>query len=174
MEWHLPTNDRDVRAADGGVIVVACERLHGGLHTSQPKADRERGRPDVEICLNDKEKDGFSLRVKPPDRTDYFHAVPDEDVRKLLQSISSSSIWPIPACRTIYSWPINENDLDIGKPQVLSIKLVPQILWDIDYVVLVLRIPKNSLHPEVVRVIFLFLGALLTFFGALILKFLFR
>jgi hypothetical protein len=91
--------------------------------------------------------------------------VPDDDVKELLKLIDGSSIWPVPLCRTVYSWPINKDGLEIGKDQVVKIELAPQVLWDIDYVVLVLRKPKKELHPEVVKIIYLILGAALTASG---------
>jgi len=179
-EWLLPANQANVKAAEGGVLIVACERLYGGLHTSKAleqlngnakPASRE---PDFKIFFNDSEKDGFALLDKPPGYTDYFHRVPDDDVKELLKLIDASAIWPVPLCRTIYSWPINKDALEIGKDQVVKIELAPQVLWDIDYVVLVLRKPKKELHPEVVKIIYLILGALLAAYGAFAAKILTR
>ncbi len=170
-EWLLPANQANVKAAEGGVLIVACERLYGGLHTSKAieqfngKAKPASREPDFKIFFNDSEKDGFALLDKPPGYTDYFHRVPDGDVKELLKLIDASAIWPVPLCRTIYSWPINKDALEIGKDQVVKIELAPQVLWDIDYVVLVLRKPKPQLHPEVVKIMYLILGALL---GALL------
>ncbi len=171
-EWLLPVDQATVKAAEGGVLIVACERLHGGLHRNQvnPALDET----DFKIFFNNSEKDGSRLLVKPPGYTDYFHRVPDDDVKELLKLIDASSIWPVPLCRTIYSWPINKDGLEIGKHQVVKIELAPQVLWDIDYVVLVLRKPKKELHPEVVKIIYLILGAAFTTSGVLLQHFLSR
>jgi hypothetical protein len=149
--------------AEGGVLIVACERLHGGLHTrhANPAPDET----DFKIFFNSSEKDGSLLLVKPPGYTDYFHRVPDDDVKELLKLIDGSSIWPVPRCRTVYSWPINKDGLEIGKDQVVKIDLAPQVLWNIDYVVVVLRKPQKEPHPEVVKIIYLILGAALTASG---------
>ena len=171
-EWLLPVDQATVKAAEGGVLIVACERLHGGLHRSQPNPAPDE--TDFKIFFNNSEKDGSQLQVMPPGYTDYFHRVPDDDVKELLKLLDASSIWPVPLCRTIYSWPINKDGLEIGKDQVVKIELASQVLWDIDYVVLVLRKPKKELNPEVLKIIYLILGALLAAYGALLQKFLLR
>jgi hypothetical protein len=171
-EWFLPVDQATVKAAEGGILIVACERLHGGLHRRQ--ANTAPDETDFKIFFNNSQKDGSLLLVKPPGYTDYFHRVPDDDVKELLKLIDASSIWPVPLCRTIYSWSINKDGLEIGKHQVVRIELAQQVLWDIDYVVLVLRKPKKELHPEVVKIIYLILGAVLTASGALLQRFLLR
>jgi len=171
-EWLLPVDQATVKAAEGGVLIVACERLHGGLHRRQPNPAPDE--TDFKIFFNNSEKDGCQLQVIPPGYTDYFHRVPDDNVKELLKLIGASSIWPVPLCRTIYSWPINKDGLEIGKDQVVKIELASQVLWDIDYVVLVLRKPKKELSPEVLKIIYLILGALLAAYGALLQKFLLR
>lgn len=174
-EWLLPVDQATIKAAEGGVLIVACERLHGGLHRrdANPAPDDETN--SSKIFFNNSEKDGFRLLVKPPGHTDYFHRVPDDDVRELLKLIDdASSIWPVPWCRTIYSWPINKDNLEISKPQVVRIELAPEVVWDIDFVVLVLRKPKKKLHPEVVQIIYLILGAALTASGVLLQHFLLK
>jgi hypothetical protein len=168
-EWLLPVDQANVKAAEGGVLIVACERLHGGLHRlHRRELNPAHDETDFRVFFNNTYKDGSLLQVKPPGHTDYFHRVPDDDVKELLKLIDASAIWPVPLCRTIYSWPINNDALEIGKDQVVKIELASQVLWDIDYVVLVLRKPKKELHPEVVKIIYLILGAALTAAGALL------
>ncbi len=93
-EWLLPVDQATVKAAEGGVLIVACVRLHGGLHRRQANAAPDE--TDFKIFFNSSEKDGSLLQVKPPGYTDYFHRVPDDDVKELLKLIDASSIWPVP------------------------------------------------------------------------------
>src|SRR5713226_4714990 len=69
-EWLLAMDQANVKAAEGGVLIVACERLYGGLHRRE--ANPAHDQTDFRVFFNNTDKDGSLLQVKPPGYTDYF------------------------------------------------------------------------------------------------------
>lgn len=122
--WRIHVDTSSLRRFSQGFLVVACVRHFGGLHSY--KRDSR-----VDIFLNERQIDGFALRIKPPDHSDYFHRVPVPD--------SLPSLTPISACRTIYAWSLPKGILGRTEKQTIKIRIDRGVRWDIDYVCLLLQ-----------------------------------
>lgn len=148
-EWKIPL-DADVAAdVDHGYLVIAAERTHSGLH-SFTKGHR------IRVLFNNNQKDILFLLDKPKGHTTYFHR-PNKE--------REFSEWPIAGCGTVYSWPIERNELYTGMEQHVKIEMTDEVLWDIDYVGLVLVKKQKRFSPWVVA---LLVGIVAATFGALV------
>lgn len=144
-QWEFHIDSSSVRDAQGGYLVVACERVHGGLHTKEyEKAAR--------ILFNRRQKDYIRLKAVADQHTDYFHRPVGPDLPK---------VWPISFCATVYAWPLSKEDFVSGQSQTVGITLDSHVLWDIDYVGVVINRSRRKLREGVKEVIFLIIGAIL-------------
>jgi hypothetical protein len=143
--WEFHIDSSSFSDAQSGYLVVACERVHGGLHT------KEYGKA-AQILFNQRQKDYIRLKAVADQHIDYFHRPIVPDLPKL---------WPISFCATVYAWPLNKEDFVPGQSQTVAINLDSRVLWDIDYVGVVINRSKRKLREGVKEVIFLILGAIL-------------
>ncbi|MDD5131307.1 MAG: toll/interleukin-1 receptor domain-containing protein [bacterium] len=125
--WSIPLDADTLRFFDSGYLVVACLRRFGGLHS---KTYDSR----VEISVNHKVVDGFGLRVKPPEHSDYFHRVP--------LPVDFPEISQISKCQTVNAWPILKDKLENTLEQKVSITIGNYVRWDIDYIGLVFKLSR--------------------------------
>ncbi len=127
--WNIPLDARALRHFDSGYLVVACLRYFGGLHSWIYDSK-------VKISMNHKMVDGFGLRVKPLNHSDYFHRIPSPNL---------PDISPISYCQTIYAWPLLKDKLENTLEQLVSIEIGNNVRWDIDYIGLVFKV-SNTRH----------------------------
>lgn len=116
--WQIDTNCDSLKKFQRGYVVIGCIRRFGGLHSSRFGAQ-------VDIILNGRPIDNFSLMIIPDGHTDYFHRVPPPNL---------PDIKPISACETLYTWSIQKSDLNEKNHQIVTVVIEREISWDIDYV----------------------------------------
>ncbi|WP_319587870.1 ATP-binding protein [uncultured Desulfobulbus sp.] len=119
--WSIQIDSEYLDNYQKGYLVIGCLRFFGGLHSAHYGAK-------VEVLVNDKYIDGFSLMVKPPEHTDYFHRIPHANL---------PDIWPLTACRTLYTWPLHKNSLNLNGLQNITVTIDKEVSWDIDYVAII-------------------------------------
>jgi hypothetical protein len=117
--WNVHLDPRTVRQFSQGFLVVGCIRFLGGLHT-------ERYDSRTDVYLNGRRVDGFALRVRPDEHSDYFHRLPIPDHIR--------GIHPFSLCQTAYSWSILGESLDRSGTQEIDLRIDQGVRWDIDYV----------------------------------------
>jgi hypothetical protein len=111
--WDIHVDAGLIHHFRRGLLVVACLRYFGGLHSY-----RRDSRTD--IFVNGQQIDGFALRVRPTDHSDYFHRIP---------VLELPSIWPLSGCQTIYTWPLRkENPASAGRQRV-TIRIDKDVRW---------------------------------------------
>ena len=147
--WEMLVEPSLIEQCCGGYLVVACERTHGGLHTSRKGAL-------VRVMLNGNNRDSIGLMDKPAGHTDYFHRLP--------QPPQIPNVWPIEACATVYSWPVDKRHLKASGQQTVRVELEKDIAWDIDYVSIVMIKKSHRMREACKQVGYLILGA---FFGGI-------
>ena len=125
--WSILLKARTLRYFDSGFLVVACLRYFGGLHSGTYNSR-------VKILMNHKVVDGFGLREKPPNHSDYFHRVPSPNLPDIL---------PISHCQTIYAWPLLKDKLANTLEQLVSITIGNYVRWDIDYIGFVFKVSST-------------------------------
>ena len=116
--WTLALDAPTVQHFRSGFLVLGCLRYFGGLHTSRYDAR-------ADIFVNDRQLDGFGLRIQPADHSDYFHRIPVP---------SLPEISPLSSCQTIYAWPLQADQLSPNGDQRVSVRIDHDVTWDIDYV----------------------------------------
>ena len=116
--WSVFIDSFAASHSDGGYLIVGCRRYFGGLHS-------RRSGSRADIWFNDRQLDGFGLFVRADQHSDYFHRVP-------AGAISLPA--PFKRCETLYTWPLRPEQLRVGDPQVVRIRLDADVRWDIDYV----------------------------------------
>lgn len=126
--WDLTVDASAVSRSQRAFLVLACLRYFGGLHSY-----REGARAD--IWLNDRQVDGFALKIIPPGHTDYFHRPPLPDV---------PCIADFRDCQTLYAWPVQKTSLHSDRPQTVRVRLQPDVHWDVDFVALLLQLGAAS------------------------------
>lgn len=151
-EWAFEVDPTVIKHAVSGLLVIACERAQGGLHTKRKSAE-------ARVDFNGESKDIIYLATQPQGHNDYFHfmMVPDQ-VR---------NIWPLSACNTVYSWPIHPNQLQKQEVQTLTLSIQDSVAWDIDYVVLILNVDglDKELRPWIKTLLWALVAA---FLGAVV------
>lgn len=131
--WHIALDPSLVNRTKSGYLVVACERVQGGLHTRRYGAL-------AKVTINGSCRDLIGLKSMPPGHVDYFHRV---------ETPPFTNVWPLSGCGTIYAWPIHRSHLRSSGRQIVGIEIDPQASWDIDYVVLLLTVSRSVGHiPE--------------------------
>lgn len=143
--WYISVERDAIQRMVSGSLIIACKRPQGGLHTS------ERGAL-ARIHLNGKQCDLVGLKSIPDGHTDYFHRVPVPQIPNRR---------PFNQCGTVYTWPVDRDQLKDGDPQVVRIELDREVCWDIDYVALVLSVESRRLRPGIKELLVLLLGAIL-------------
>ena len=126
--WGIPLRSVDVRRFTSGYLVVGCVRYFGGLHSRVFD-----GRVEVEI--NGQVIDGFGLRKRHPDHSDFFHRQPMPDLGLAA---------PLDTCQTLYAWPITRDHLVIDGAQHVTLRIDRDTRWDVDFVGIVHAVPERS------------------------------
>jgi hypothetical protein len=148
--WEMALDPELVARTRSGYLVIACERVFGGLHT------QERG-AIARVYLNDESRDVIGLKSVRPGHSDYFHRVAvTPEIR---------SIWPISTCQTVYWWPIHKHHLVSSGHQIVRVEIDGNVAWDIDYVTLVLEVTSRTFRLSGKELLYILIAALL---GALI------
>ena len=129
--WRVPMDARSVRYFDRGFLIIASVRYFGGLHSGTYNSR-------AEIFINDKVVDGFGLRDKPPNHSDYFHRAPTPN--------NLPNILPVSNCQTVYAWPVLREKLVHSNHQLVTIKIGNYVRWDIDYLGFFFRISNPRHH----------------------------
>ncbi|MGH9761634.1 MAG: hypothetical protein ACREDR_40205, partial [Blastocatellia bacterium] len=62
--WDIMVDRRTFDAAEGGFLIIACDRPYGGLHTKDQKTNPDDP-PDATIYLNEQVKDTFQIHAAP-------------------------------------------------------------------------------------------------------------
>jgi hypothetical protein len=167
VEWPIPFEPATLGAAEGGFLIVACERNLGGLHTTLIGAK-------ARVSLNGHGRDFIRLENCPLGHNDFFHSDQPNGFLDLPVGNNVDLLRPIRNCKTIYTWPISKDQLIGDKDQVIQISLDPEVLWDIDYLALVLERPTKRLRKWVLTLIWLGVGGILgAIFTRVVEKFLF-
>ncbi len=118
--WEVHMNAGSLGCFQRGYLLIGCQRLFGGLHSSRYGAQ-------VEIRLNGRPIDGFSLMVIPNNHTDYFHSIPKDHY-------PSFPIEPFEGCPILYAWSIRKDQLNADGAQTITVRLDHDVAWDVDYV----------------------------------------
>ncbi|MGH9764580.1 MAG: hypothetical protein ACREDR_25535, partial [Blastocatellia bacterium] len=105
------------------------------------------------------------------EHTDSFQP-PDDNAKELFRS--TGGLGSISDCKTVYSWPVNKDDLVSEAIQKVSVEIDSKVLWDIDYVALILRRSARKLKPGVERAIWTLIGIAAGVAGTLLSKLLTR
>jgi len=116
--WDIAMDAASVQHFRRGFIIIGCLRFFGGIHS-------ERFNSRADVFFNDQRIDGFALRVVPPEHSDYFLRIPVPVLPE---------IGPICGCPTLYVWPLQRDDLALSGIQRVSVRIDPEVRWDIDYV----------------------------------------
>ena len=153
-EWMMCVDERTVANATGGYLVIACTRIQGGLHTQNHGAL-------ARLYFNDGELDVIGLKDKPAGHTDFFH-------RPTVPGPRQGWPWPLDGCGTIYSWSFDRRRLKKGQAQGVRVTLDAGVGWDIDYVGLVLIEPRTRLSDFSKNMIYILIGAALSYGVALL------
>ncbi len=153
-EWIINIAQNELKRTTGGYLVVGCQRSQGGLHSKKHGAE-------ARIFLNDQQLDTIRLKVIPANHTDYFH-------RLNIQAPSQGWPWPFSACGTLYAWPIASPVLLKSCLQKVVIEIDGNVGWDIDYVGLVLVTSSKKLSEFGKNMIYLLIGAILSYLVALV------
>ncbi len=130
--WNIHVDPRTVRQFSQGFLVAGCIRFLGGLHT-------ERYNSRADVYLNGRRVDGFALRIRPDEHSDYFHRLPVPDI--------VHGIHPFSICQTTYAWSISGKSLDRSGTQGIDLRIDQGVRWDIDYIGLL--IASNSAPSQV-------------------------
>ena len=157
IKWEIDIPLDLIMSSVKHYIVIATKREFGGLHS------RERG-ARVQIWINGKQKEDFSLKFSPEGYSDYFYR------QQLSSSVPLQN--DIEYCKTVYVWQLEKRDLDLSSGhQIISVRIDPESTWDIDYVALQLKQIQNKWFPKVKTAIFLLAAicAILSLFFMLIL-----
>jgi len=112
-------------------LVIASVRYFGGLHSGTYNSR-------AEIFINNKVVDGFGLRDKPPNHSDYFHRIPTPN--------NIPNVWPISNCQTVYAWTILREKLVNSNHQIVTIRIGNYVRWDIDYLGFLFKISNPRHH----------------------------
>lgn len=143
--WNLHLSNSDFKTVQNGFLIIACERVHGGLHS------REHGTA-ARIYFNGQQRDFIRLKDISGGHTDFFHRPPLPPFPQM---------WPISSCGTIYAWPLEKQHFVPGQDQEVKIELEAHVTWDIDYIALVLYRLKKELREGVKEIILVVVGAIL-------------
>lgn len=143
--WKIKIDFDSVKHFQKGYLVIACQRLFGGLHSAK------RG-VGVTVKLNDNYVDGFSLLDIPPGHSDYFH--------RMRNKVSLPSSFP--ECETVYAWPIQKIALLTEGSQTVSVSIDKEASWDIDYVGIVCISERNKRRKIILAAIIVFILSLLS------------
>jgi hypothetical protein len=117
-DWILTMDASSVQHFRRGFIIIGCLRFFGGLHS-------ERFNSRADVLFNDQRIDGFALRIIPPEHSDYFLRIPVPVLPE---------IGPLSGCQTLYVWPLLRDHLALSGIQRVSVRIDPEVRWDIDYV----------------------------------------
>ncbi len=121
--WDIHVDTPALLHFSQGFLVVACIRHFGGLHSYNYDSR-------ADIFLNERQIDGFALRIKPPDHSDYFHRVPLPHLPSFPQ---------ISGCQTLYAWSLRKEALSKTGKQGIKIRIDRGVRWDIDYLSIFLQ-----------------------------------
>ena len=116
--WKLCVEVDSEPTISHGFLVIACERVQGGLHTQRRGAT-------ANVALNGNNRDLVGLKDTPPGHTDYFHRP---------HAPQLPEFWPISGCGTIYAWPVSPELLAETGEQIVTVSIDAGVAWDIDYV----------------------------------------
>lgn len=126
--WHIPVDEYWASNLDRCYLVISCIRYFGGLHT------RKYG-SRVDITVNERNIDSFSLMIIPENHTDYFHRIATPPL---------PDVSPISKCQTVYVWPLQEEYVRNRKHQTITLRIDNAVRWDIDYLSILFRIPHGK------------------------------
>jgi hypothetical protein len=143
-EWTFQVDPRETENAQGGVLLICCDRRQGGLHSPKEGAL-------ARVCVNDHEVDVIGLREIPPGHTDYFHRVTHQEIPSVPPLIKN--------CGTVYSFAIPAEFLEKSREVRVRLTIDTEVRWDIDHVVLVVKRTKRKLRSWVIATVFSILGA---------------
>jgi hypothetical protein len=129
--WVVTMDAASVQHFRRGFIIIGCLRFFGGLHS-------ERFSSRADVFFNDRRIDGFALRVVPPEHSDYFLRIPVPALPE---------IGPISSCPTLYVWPLQRYDLLLSGTQQVTVRIDPEVRWDVDYVAIAALVGKST--PQV-------------------------
>ena len=124
--WNVALDPYWLQHFTRGFLVFGCLRYFGGAHSKEYGAE-------VEVILNSRYIDKFGLKIKPPNHSDYFHRI---------ETPQLPDVWPLAACRTIYAWPILKTSLVAKGVQEVTVQIVKNVSWDIDYVAIACQAEK--------------------------------
>ncbi len=144
--WQVLVEPLVVERYEEGYLLICCERTQGGLHTARKGAL-------ARVSINGHNRDLIGLKDEPAGHTDFFHRLPKPP--------QLASVWPVSACHTVYSWPVDKRHLAISGNQVVDVKLEEGVSWDIDYVCLVIWSKSYQLRDACKQVGYVLLGAIL-------------
>jgi len=145
--WKIKIPHEMVGRIIGGYLFIACERSLGGLHTLEFGAL-------AQIYLNDNSRDIIGLRYKPDGYSDFFHHMPVPP--------SLAATRPIDSFKTVYSWPVYPGLLSSNGTQTLSVRIGPQVSWDIDWVGMLLVVKDKKVRVWAKTGFVLVLGAIIS------------
>lgn len=143
-EWKLPLDAATAQGVENGYLIIAAQRTHAGLHALTPKHV-------AEIFFNGHRKDRIKLLDIPKGHTDYFHRPARE---------RSFDTWPFAGCETVYAWPVSKDELYAGLEQTVRVELDEKIMWDVDYVGLLLHQKKKVLSGSLFAILVALVGAI--------------
>ncbi|MCX6600711.1 MAG: hypothetical protein NT025_04020 [bacterium] len=154
VQWHLEFLPSDIQRSECGHLIVACDRVQGGLHSSKWGTHSR-------VVMNECPVDVIGLKTRPQEHDDFFfRPMLAPGVLELLRQTGHEWSNSVSASGTIYAWPISSAYLDHKGTQTVVIGVEPEVAWDIDHVCLILQMPVYVLKPIIREVALYVLGGI--------------